>query len=74
METHSFDPTPKDIIDIQNADIFIYMGGHSESWVEKILETSNKLPKKVIFIRTSQNKCLFGYHNILTDSVLKTCG
>ena len=51
METHSFDPTPKDIIDIQNADIFIYMGGHSESWVEKILETSNKLPKKIIKLK-----------------------
>lgn len=51
METHSFDPTPKDIIDIQNADIFIYMGGHSESWVKKILETSNKLPKKIIKLK-----------------------
>ena len=51
METHSFDPTPKDIIDIQNADIFIYMGGHSESWVEKILATSNKLPKKIIKLK-----------------------
>ena len=51
METHSFDPTPKDIIDIQNADIFIYMGGHSESWVQKILETSNKLPKKIIKLK-----------------------
>ena len=51
METHSFDPTPKDIIDIQNADIFIYTGGHSESWVEKILATSNKLPKKIIKLK-----------------------
>ena len=51
METHSFDPTPKDIIDIQNADIFIYMGGHSETWVEKILATSNKLPKKIIKLK-----------------------
>ena len=51
METHSFDPTPKDIIDIQNADIFIYMGGHSEAWVEKILATSNKLPKKIIKLK-----------------------
>jgi zinc transport system substrate-binding protein len=51
METHSFDPTPKDIIDIQNADIFIYTGGHSETWVEKILATSNKLPKKILKLK-----------------------
>ena len=51
METHSFDPTPKDIIDIQNADIFIYMGGHTETWVQKILTTSNKLPKKIIKLK-----------------------
>ena len=51
METHSFDPTPKDIIDIQNADIFIYTGGHSETWVEKILTTSNKLPKKILKLK-----------------------
>lgn len=51
MEIHSFDPTPKDIIDIQNADIFIYMGGHSETWVQKILTTSNKLPKKIIKLK-----------------------
>ena len=28
-ETHSFEPTPKDIIDIQNCDLFIYTGGES---------------------------------------------
>lgn len=48
METHSYDPTPKDIIDIQNADIFVRMGGHSETWADKILENSNKLQKKII--------------------------
>ncbi len=47
-ETHSYDPTPKDIINIQNADIFVRMGGHSEVWADKILENSNKLPKKII--------------------------
>ncbi len=38
-ESHTFEPTPQDIIDIQNADIFIYVGGESESWVDGILES-----------------------------------
>ena len=26
-EIHDFDPTPQDIIDIENSDLFIYVGG-----------------------------------------------
>jgi len=36
-ETHSFEPTPQDILKIQNCDVFIYIGGESDRWVEKIL-------------------------------------
>ncbi len=36
-ESHSFEPTPRDIINIQNCDIFIYGGGESEKWAERIL-------------------------------------
>ncbi len=36
-EAHTYEPTPQDIIRIQNADIFIYCGGESESWVNGIL-------------------------------------
>ena len=38
-ESHSFEPTPQDMIKIQNCDIFIYVGGRSDSWAEKILES-----------------------------------
>lgn len=36
-ESHSYEPTPKDIITIQNADVFIYAGGESDAWIEDIL-------------------------------------
>lgn len=36
-ESHSFEPTPQDIIKIQNCDIFIYAGGESDSWVKGVL-------------------------------------
>jgi zinc transport system substrate-binding protein len=38
-ESHSFEPTPRDIIQIQNSDVFIYVGGESEAWVERILDS-----------------------------------
>lgn len=38
-EVHTFDPSPKDIINIQNSDIFIYVGGESDAWVDDILST-----------------------------------
>jgi zinc transport system substrate-binding protein len=38
-ESHSFEPTPRDIIAIQNSDVFIYTGGESDEWIERILES-----------------------------------
>ncbi|MDR2393623.1 MAG: metal ABC transporter substrate-binding protein [Treponema sp.] len=38
-ESHSFEPTPRDIITVQNCDVFIYVGGESDAWVEGILES-----------------------------------
>ena len=38
-ESHSYEPTPKDIIAIQNCDLFIYVGGENDEWVEDILDS-----------------------------------
>lgn len=37
-EAHSYEPTPRDMIQIQNCDIFVYTGGESDEWVTDILE------------------------------------
>jgi zinc transport system substrate-binding protein len=47
-ESHSFEPTPRDIIAVQNSDIFIYTGGESDAWIERILETMNPGPRAVL--------------------------
>lgn len=36
-ESHSYEPTPQDIIAIQKCDLFIYNGGESDSWIDSIL-------------------------------------
>lgn len=38
-ESHSYEPTPQDIIAIQNCDLFLYVGGENDEWVEDILSS-----------------------------------
>ncbi len=50
-ESHSFEPTPKDMIAIQNADLFVTVGGENETWVARIVESfGDKAPKTVRMI------------------------
>lgn len=37
-EVHSYEPSPKDIIRIQESDLFICNGGESEDWVESLID------------------------------------
>ena len=41
-ESHSYEPTPQDIIAIQESDVFIYTGGENDVWVEDILSSMPK--------------------------------
>jgi zinc transport system substrate-binding protein len=47
-ESHSFEPTPQDIIKIQRSDIFIYVGGESDAWAERILSSLDTSKLKII--------------------------
>ncbi|MDR2729574.1 MAG: metal ABC transporter substrate-binding protein [Treponema sp.] len=47
-ESHSFEPSPRDIIAIQNSDIFIYVGGENDTWVNRILESMNTDNMKIL--------------------------
>lgn len=40
VDMHSFQPTAEDILNISTADLFIYVGGESDSWAEDILATA----------------------------------
>ena len=41
-ETHSFEPTPLDVITLSEADVFLYNGGESEAWVDDILSAAGE--------------------------------
>lgn len=36
-ESHSYEPTPTDILAVQECDLFIYLGGESDAWVDTIV-------------------------------------
>lgn len=47
-ESHTFEPTPEDIKTIKNSDIFIYVGGDSDEWVDDILSDIDTDKTKII--------------------------
>lgn len=53
QEMHSYEPSPKDIKEIQDADIFIYNGGHSDAWVDEMLKSLDTKKTKVVKLMDS---------------------
>jgi zinc transport system substrate-binding protein len=54
-ESHTFEPTPEDIINIQNSDLFVYVGGDSDAWVSDVLSSMDR-PKRSVFRLMDQVK------------------
>lgn len=47
-ESHTYEPTPKDIVKIDNCDMFIYVGGESDEWINSILKSVDTQDKTII--------------------------
>lgn len=47
-ESHSYEPSPADIILVESCDIFIYNGGESDVWVESLLSTLDTSKVRVL--------------------------
>lgn len=58
-EPHSYDPSPSDIVAIENCDIFIYNGGESDEWVESVLSSLQNKNVKIL--------CMFDYVELLNE-------
>lgn len=48
VDLHSYQPSTADIAKISEADIFIYVGGESDEWVEDVLKEAKNKKLKVI--------------------------
>lgn len=47
-ESHSYEPTPQDILNVQKSDLFVYVGGDSDAWVDSILESMNQSEMNIV--------------------------
>lgn len=48
VESHSYDPTAQDLSLIQNADLFIYIGGDVEQWADQVLNSTDLSDVKLL--------------------------
>ena len=59
-DAHSYEPTAQDLITIQDADLFVYIGGEMEKWSDKVLDSIETDETKIIciadFIETMEEK------------------
>ena len=48
VDLHSYQPTADDIVKISDCDLFVYVGGESDGWVESVLKNAADKKRKVI--------------------------
>lgn len=48
VETHSYEPSPQEIIAIQKCDMLVYVGGESDAWLKTILQSASSDSRKDI--------------------------
>ena len=53
VDAHSYEPSSGDLTKIQNADVFIYIGGEMEKWVDKVLDAKIIDENKTTLIKVS---------------------
>ena len=47
-EAHTYEPTAKEIIAIENCDIFLYIGGENEQWADKLISSNDTSNVKIV--------------------------
>ena len=50
VDLHSYQPTADDLIKLSDCDLFVYVGGESDEWVEDALKSAANRDRKVIHL------------------------
>ena len=50
VDLHSYQPTADDLIKLSDCDLFVYVGGESDGWVEDALKSAANRDRKVIHL------------------------
>lgn len=48
QESHDYDPSSQDIAAVHRCDMFVYVGGESDSWIDKTLQSVDLTAKTVV--------------------------
>ena len=63
-ESHTFEPTPQDILTIKNSNLFLYVGGDSDEWVKKVISEidpkKTKVMKLIDLVKTKNEEAVEG--------------
>ncbi len=62
-DSHSYDPTPKDLLAVSECDIFIYVGGEADAWVENIIAAAENPDMKIIKLMEHTEGLICAEHN-----------
>ncbi|MCL2842457.1 MAG: metal ABC transporter substrate-binding protein [Oscillospiraceae bacterium] len=62
-EAHSFEPSPQDMIALLEADLFVYIGGHGEAWVDTILGAMDSDSLTIVALLDMIDDLLAGEHD-----------
>ena len=54
VDAHSYEPSAADLVKIQEADVFIYIGGEMEKWVEKVFDSDTLDTSKTKVIHVTE--------------------
>ncbi len=69
-ESHSYEPSPADILLVESCDLFIYNGGESDTWVEALLQnidTSNlRILKMMDCVQGLEEEAVEGMQSVHT--------
>ncbi len=63
VESHSYEPTPSDIIEIENADLFFYVSEHTETWMTQILSSLKNKQVECIGIADGMGLEIHGHNH-----------
>jgi len=75
-ESHTYEPSPADIIKINKADVFIYTGRYMEGWADKIISANKKgkliivdVSKGIKLIRHEEEGDSSGHYHVLDPHI-----
>lgn len=66
-DSHSYEPTAQDLIKIKNSKLFVYIGGETENWIDKVLDSTQISEENLMcitdYVETIQEQEIDGAEN-----------